>query len=99
MVVFCKRCGSPVKLDNARLADAGYSMKCQQCQRPVELDTVRPRARSAAPGPGAPRLPRHNCGENAGSRALRKSARRRSTETTICRRSACSAAFPTKNVC
>ena len=54
MVVFCKRCGSPVKLDNARLADAGYSMKCQQCQRPVELDTVRPRARSAAPGPGAP---------------------------------------------
>lgn len=52
MVVFCKRCGSPVKLDNARLADPAYSMKCQQCQRPVALDTVRPRARSAAPGPG-----------------------------------------------
>jgi type IV pilus assembly protein PilB len=51
MVVFCKRCGSPVKLDNARLADPAYSMNCQQCQRPVALETVRPRARSAAPRP------------------------------------------------
>jgi type IV pilus assembly protein PilB len=53
MVVFCKRCGSPVKLDNARLADPAYNVKCQQCQRPVAMDTVRPGAHRSAPGPGA----------------------------------------------
>ena len=51
MVVFCKRCGTPVKLDNARLADPAYSVKCQQCQRPVAIDTVRPGA-APHPGPG-----------------------------------------------
>jgi len=42
MVVFCKRCGSPVKLDNGRLADPAYNVKCQQCQRPVPMETLRP---------------------------------------------------------
>lgn len=50
MVVFCKRCGTPVKLDNARLADPAYSVKCQQCQRPVAIDTVRPASTGAAHG-------------------------------------------------
>jgi type IV pilus assembly protein PilB len=50
MVVFCKRCGTPVKLDNARLTDPAYNVKCQQCHRPVAIDTVRP---GAAHGPGA----------------------------------------------
>lgn len=57
MVVFCKRCGTPVKLDNARLSDPAYSVKCQQCQRPVATDTPRPGGASqAAGGPpgGAP---------------------------------------------
>jgi len=57
MVVFCKRCGSPVKLENARLADPAYTMKCQQCQRPVAMDALRPGARSAAHRPGATALP------------------------------------------
>src|SRR5208283_4170704 len=57
MVVFCKRCGSPVKLENARLADPAYSVKCQQCQRPVAIDSVRPGARTAAPVPGATLAP------------------------------------------
>lgn len=73
MVVFCKRCGSPVRLDNARLADPSYRMNCQQCQRPVALDTVRPRARGAASeavlpappasGPFAPRTPETGAAE------------------------------------
>ncbi len=46
MVVFCKRCGTPVKLDNARLGDAAYAPKCQQCKRPVAMETVRPGGRS-----------------------------------------------------
>ena len=46
MVVFCKRCGTPVKLDNARLADLAYAPKCHQCKRPVAMETVRPSARS-----------------------------------------------------
>ncbi len=57
MVVFCKRCGSPVKLENARLADPAYSVKCQQCQRPVAMDTLRPGARSAAQRPGVTTSP------------------------------------------
>jgi type IV pilus assembly protein PilB len=57
MVVFCKRCGSPVKLDNARLADPAYSVKCQQCQRPVAMETVRPGPHRAAPGPMATESP------------------------------------------
>ena len=48
MVVFCKRCGTPVKLDNARLADPAYAPKCQQCKRPVAMETVRPGNRSAS---------------------------------------------------
>ncbi len=42
MVVFCKRCGTPVKLDNARLADPDYKVICQHCYRPVAMDPVRP---------------------------------------------------------
>jgi type IV pilus assembly protein PilB len=42
MVVFCKHCGSPVKLDNARLADPAYSVPCQQCHRPAVRDTALP---------------------------------------------------------
>ena len=38
MVIFCKRCGTPVKLDNAQLSDPTYSVKCQQCQRPVAAE-------------------------------------------------------------
>ncbi|MGD1104083.1 MAG: ATPase, T2SS/T4P/T4SS family [Terriglobia bacterium] len=53
MVVFCKRCGTPVKLDNARLTDPAYSVKCQQCQRTVAIDTVRPGSGGAAPRPKA----------------------------------------------
>ena len=53
MVVFCKRCGTPVKLDNARLADPAYSVKCQQCQRPVAIDTVRPASAAHASAGGA----------------------------------------------
>jgi len=63
MVIFCKHCGSPVKLENARLADLTYKVKCQQCRRAVALEPLRPppgTARptasdspSAAPGPGA----------------------------------------------
>jgi type IV pilus assembly protein PilB len=48
MVVFCKRCGTPVKLDNARLADPGYSPKCHQCKRPVAMDSLRPGAHNSA---------------------------------------------------
>ncbi len=66
MVVFCKRCGTPVKLDNARLADLAYAPKCHQCKRLVAMETVRPGTRGAAvvtaataprvvaPGAGAP---------------------------------------------
>ena len=53
MVVFCKRCGTPVKLDNARLTDPAYSVKCQQCQRPVAIDTMRQGGGRAAPAAGA----------------------------------------------
>ncbi|HMD86231.1 MAG TPA: ATPase, T2SS/T4P/T4SS family [Terriglobia bacterium] len=78
MVVFCKRCGSPVKLENARLADAAYSVKCQQCQRPVAMDTVRPGARSAAPGRGATAspagLPAEGTAGTAAARAAEESA-------------------------
>jgi type IV pilus assembly protein PilB len=58
MVVFCKRCGTPVKLDNARLADLAYAPKCHQCKRPVAMETVRPGARgaTAVPGPSAPSM-------------------------------------------
>ena len=52
MVVFCKRCGTPVKLDNARLTDPAYSAKCQQCQRVVAMDTVRASAPKAVAAPG-----------------------------------------------
>ena len=44
MVVFCKRCGTPVKLDNARLSDPAYVVKCQQCQRAVAFEAPRPGA-------------------------------------------------------
>lgn len=64
MVIFCKRCGSPVKLENARLADPTYKAKCQQCQRPVVLEKLGPASgagrpptsdsASAAPRAGAP---------------------------------------------
>lgn len=55
MVVFCKRCGSPVKLDNARLGDPAYTAKCQQCQRPVPMETLRPpTAGHAAPPVAGP---------------------------------------------
>jgi len=52
MVVFCKRCGTPVKLDNAKLADPAYAPKCQQCKRPVAMETVRPGPRTPVPNPG-----------------------------------------------
>jgi type IV pilus assembly protein PilB len=64
MVVFCKHCGSAVKLENARLADPTYKAKCQQCQRPVAVETLgaasgakRPTASDSAslvPRAGAP---------------------------------------------
>ncbi len=57
MVVFCKRCGTPVKLDNARLADLAYEPKCQQCKRPVAMETVRPGTRSSGPARGAAAMP------------------------------------------
>ena len=54
MVVFCKRCGTPVKLENARLADPTYSAKCQHCQKPVGLDLLRPGAAAPAVAGQAP---------------------------------------------
>jgi len=51
MVILCKRCGSPVKMDNSRLLDPAYSAKCQKCQRTVVLDTARPSARTTVSGP------------------------------------------------
>ena len=48
MVLFCKRCGTPVKLDNARLADPAYSVKCQQCQAPVAIE-IEQRGSGSAP--------------------------------------------------
>jgi type IV pilus assembly protein PilB len=65
MVVFCKRCGTPVKLDNARLSDPAYSVACQQCQRPVAIDSVRPGG-GAAHGAAAAASP---AGATAGARA------------------------------
>jgi type IV pilus assembly protein PilB len=53
MVVFCKSCGGPVKLDNGRLADPTYVVKCPLCQGPVATDTVRAGAHGAASPPGA----------------------------------------------
>jgi type IV pilus assembly protein PilB len=54
MVIFCKRCGSPVKLGNAQWLDPEYSAKCPQCQKPVALETLRAGARrpgtTARPG-------------------------------------------------
>lgn len=49
MVIFCKRCGSPVKLENARLADPTYKAKCQQCQRPVVLEKLGPASGAGRP--------------------------------------------------
>ena len=49
MVIFCKRCGSPVKLENARLADPTYKVKCQQCQRLVAMETLGPASGVARP--------------------------------------------------
>jgi type IV pilus assembly protein PilB len=49
MVVFCKHCGSAVKLENARLADPTYKAKCQQCQRPVALETLGPASGAKRP--------------------------------------------------
>lgn len=57
MVVFCKRCGSPVRLENARLTDPSYNVKCQQCQRAVAMDTIRPVCPGATPGGGATASP------------------------------------------
>jgi type IV pilus assembly protein PilB len=54
MVVFCKRCGSPVKLENARLTDPAYKVNCQKCQRAVAMDTIRPASGGAIPGRQAP---------------------------------------------
>jgi type IV pilus assembly protein PilB len=53
MVVFCKRCGTPVKLDNARLADPAYSVKCPQCQGHVAIASEQPDSASASAGSGA----------------------------------------------
>jgi type IV pilus assembly protein PilB len=60
MVVFCKHCGTPVKLENARLADPTYKAKCQQCQRPVAIETLGPASGASRPpasdsAAGAPR--------------------------------------------
>jgi len=57
MVVFCKRCGTPVKLENARLTDPAYGVKCQQCQRPVAIETMRLGSGGAAHRPEATASP------------------------------------------
>jgi type IV pilus assembly protein PilB len=49
MVVFCKRCGTAIKLDNARLVDPEYNIRCKQCQRPVDIESLRPAPPSAPP--------------------------------------------------
>ncbi len=62
MVVFCKRCGTPVKLENSRLGDPEYKVTCQQCHRPVAIDTLRPagmHATGASSGAPAAEDPAH----------------------------------------
>ncbi len=74
MVVFCKRCGTPVKLDNSRLADPAYSPKCHQCKRPVAMDSLRPGARAAGASPTAPNLPKSAQGTGGKTRTAEDAA-------------------------
>ena len=74
MVIFCKRCGSPVRLDNARLADPAYSAKCQQCHRPVPIDAVRPGAGRAARTGSAAGAPAIEAARIAAARAREERA-------------------------
>jgi type IV pilus assembly protein PilB len=74
MVVFCKRCGSPVRLDNARLADPAYNARCQQGKRPVAMDEVRPGARRASPPRSPAESPAAESGRTVVARAKEERA-------------------------